>query len=481
MPPKIQKKRYQFKTAYSQADLKKLIELSRKAKEGQEQTRIRKELKEAEMDVEEEKKKERERRRDLQLAQQYLGPDVFETTGADYQLYERMLKLAERHPKEFMKLQKLDIMKGMMKELRKYQKQREEEGSQEITYQPPPLGAELLQAYEHPVMPNLQFFLPPTPKPPSHLGLPISHPGSPLPPDLQIPNPWIDISPGTQSPLPKSSLIPPGPLFPTTPRPITKLQPVFSPKVFPLTPGRATSVPPRPAPSPLHELASPPSEGHFVQELFENPLPPPTATATAGPSAALNELANFVTDQQGRREETVQMMREIGRVRGVTYDEVTNSLPPARNRVTTKQVVMESPTLKTVIERELAKKPDLRAFEMSALLSERGINGFEIHGKAWTEIKSEITKQKNGSRPAGGTRSSGVESFMPLKGKFEDTLIGSVVKRFNILMGELQAGNHSKEIKDELYDIIDFLLRNKRLTKPQHKKIVLAMRLNELK
>lgn len=513
MPPvKPNRKRYQFKTAYSQADLKKLIEMSRKVKEGEEQKRIRKELNEAELDVEEGKKKERERKRDLQMAQEYLGTDALETAGADYRLYERMLKLAETHPKEFIKLQRLDIMKGMMKQLKQYQKQKEQDmANQNPYYVAPPMGEELLQAYQDQLIPFGLPFLPSTQSTVTQ-----------LPPTTTSLTPiTTSLTPSSHSPFGTWASTTPEPRLLTFTHPESPERPLSNPvytgelpqshfleipKMSEISLGSAFENPP----PPLRDPHAPPEPIMFtldpLQPAAASHAPPiehqiiqvpgmPPATAPPILAKPLVQMALRPDRLEGQ-----QIMEEIAKIRGVKFDPKTGRMEKATRHTPTEETVSRSPTLQNVIIRELKRDPSLTGDQISEILKKNGINGFYIPKKAWTQIKTKMYDRLNEPppapvvpvapvAPASSTAPSLIDGMggfgrntkiMPLKGKFEDNLLASVVKRFNILMGELKAGNHSKEIKNELYDIIDFLLRNKRLTKPQHKKIVLAMRLNEL-
>lgn len=51
-------------------------------------------------------------------------------------------------------------------------------------------------------------------------------------------------------------------------------------------------------------------------------------------------------------------------------------------------------------------------------------------------------------------------------------LVKQAMKRLTILAGEIESGNKSKEIKNEIWDIIDWLKKHSYITKKQHYKIV---------
>ena len=44
-----------------------------------------------------------------------------------------------------------------------------------------------------------------------------------------------------------------------------------------------------------------------------------------------------------------------------------------------------------------------------------------------------------------------------------------LVDRFKLLVGEIESGNTNKALKNELADILQYLFRNKKLTKTQYK------------
>lgn len=66
-----------------------------------------------------------------------------------------------------------------------------------------------------------------------------------------------------------------------------------------------------------------------------------------------------------------------------------------------------------------------------------------------------------------------------LTGYIGGKIIKDVLKRFKVLVGEAYGGNTSPEIKAEILDVIDILLKNKKITKPRHKRIVKAFRLDK--
>lgn len=66
-----------------------------------------------------------------------------------------------------------------------------------------------------------------------------------------------------------------------------------------------------------------------------------------------------------------------------------------------------------------------------------------------------------------------------LSGFIGGKVIKDVLKRFKILVGEASSGNTSPEIKAEIFDVIDFLRKNGKISKPQHNRIVKAFQLHK--
>ncbi|KAJ4453092.1 hypothetical protein PAPYR_12545 [Paratrimastix pyriformis] len=96
------------------------------------------------------------------------------------------------------------------------------------------------------------------------------------------------------------------------------------------------------------------------------------------------------------------------------------------------------------------------------ILRKNEVPGFRLAVDEVRQIQSIFYKTLK--KPAKG---SGV-----LISSFQD-----ISARMKVLIGEIQAGNNSPELKSELYDILDFLLKNRKITKPQHNRMVKAFHL----
>ncbi|MDX9924335.1 MAG: hypothetical protein RBS48_06175, partial [Ignavibacteriaceae bacterium] len=95
------------------------------------------------------------------------------------------------------------------------------------------------------------------------------------------------------------------------------------------------------------------------------------------------------------------------------------------------------------------------------------LNEASIHNRSTTEAERNYDKGRGISGHRGEPRESREWRNIQL-----DT-----AKRLEVLMGELGAGNNNPQIKNEIFKILDFLLRHKLLTKPAHKRIVKAVKL----
>lgn len=126
-----------------------------------------------------------------------------------------------------------------------------------------------------------------------------------------------------------------------------------------------------------------------------------------------------------------------------------------------KKIVQRLPALRDII-RHARSLGHRGAFALNNYLNARGI---------FLNIHSDESASQLGR----GFK----EGKLELKGM--DKLFQDTAKRFNVLIGEISAGNTSQEVKDELYEIADFLLKNKKISGPDHKKIVKAMKLNDIK
>lgn len=129
MPYKIGQhaKKYKFVPAKNQAELKDLIAQSQKIKQMAETQRISNEMKEATTDAEEAKKKKKEHEKEVRLARNYLNTDVLDTSGTNLKLYDELVKLSETHPKQFQELMNTNLLSGMKKKLETILEARAEE------------------------------------------------------------------------------------------------------------------------------------------------------------------------------------------------------------------------------------------------------------------------------------------------------------------------------------------------------------------
>ena len=62
-------------------------------------------------------------------------------------------------------------------------------------------------------------------------------------------------------------------------------------------------------------------------------------------------------------------------------------------------------------------------------------------------------------------------SMVPFKGKGIIPSADDAINRLQVLIGSQMAGNDSKALKNEIMNLIDFLMHKKLITKTQHKKM----------
>lgn len=135
-----------------------------------------------------------------------------------------------------------------------------------------------------------------------------------------------------------------------------------------------------------------------------------------------------------------------------------------RHVVTRSKAKEEEKKAEKEAEKEAAKKQqeqaDKAAAELAEILAEQAE---EEKG----EKESEEPKKKRG-RPKKTARGLNITA---------KSIVNDLKKRLKILIGARMAGNNSRKISNEIYDILDLLLKHKQITKTKHKQIIQEIKL----
>ncbi len=138
--------------------------------------------------------------------------------------------------------------------------------------------------------------------------------------------------------------------------------------------------------------------------------------------------------------------------------------------------VEKIPILGSIIYQEYqqykkSKKIPITAFQMTDYLKRQGIDNFTLYGKTLDKIIEKVEAINKARGPPASP--AGPPSGPPKQGKGINakSIINDITKRLSVLIGIRTAGNSSPVVKNQIIDIIDWLLRNQQISKSEHKKI----------
>lgn len=171
---------------------------------------------------------------------------------------------------------------------------------------------------------------------------------------------------------------------------------------------------------------------------------------------------------------------------GSIIDSELHRLDTISKRMGVPEKVAQIPLLRVLIDKIESDSPGISPYAISRFLKDRyGIkHAFELRDDNLTKIRALYFSKAVPPAAAAHPPPTEVKTGKSKKGKglsgyIGGTIIKDVLKRFKILVGEAASGNSSPEIKAEIYDIIDFLYKNKKIKKPEHNKIVRAFQLDK--
>lgn len=180
---------------------------------------------------------------------------------------------------------------------------------------------------------------------------------------------------------------------------------------------------------------------------------------------------------------------EIGNIVKVNIAQIR----AANKKIDNAEIVKKDPHIRVLIENFIDNyngPKKMSGYLISKHLDDQYGVTFGIQNKAYKAITKYITEHPikiklgpavsvTGGPAAASAPPAPTQDAHGLSGYISGKVIKDVLKRFNVLVGEALSGNTSPEIKAEIFDIVDFLYKNRKITKPQMNQVVRAFRLDK--